>query len=907
MSYEPPNGYKVGLTFVNGYVVPAGYKVGLEFSPSDGPVGDTQYLFPSAFDSSAVGSHEARQLQLFVNPVGWQSGRVADPRIWNLNQVVKHGGSDYLAMNSKHSIWLWDRYVKLDSRGINSQAFGTAWASHYLRYVTAAGAGDLLKTGKPWLVEDPRYLRPVSIAPIAITDKHTVGGSRWIYPQGTEMTEWGTRIIPEGKTVYGIGFDSLAAGQADLRNHLSYVAPQGFKSHPDESLRFGVHHLFNLRQIVQQDYDPNDGLNPQPFGQWTAIENRNKEPHAFGWQSHRFGYQFIWNKAVQVIPSGIKPPENDPFYKAGSVSHKNRPIEAGDIDSLVMSGWTAVTNIADLLHPSGFDSLVTERSYHTIENRSRQYSDVGNFDSMSMGTPFVAPAVRGIDFESRYSIEPPQIELPTVELYTRYVQEVSAGEGRYGLGIPSLSIHWQILQPKWAFNAPDFIGQPALRNLTPELYTGGANHEEFGEPFVRTQWREILPVGDQMQSIGRATVRDRTHKPLMTGIPAPVMSPGPVVTRIGGLPDIQRVLPPTIHSSSWLAQQVGKPMVGAQEIYPVGRNMLAFGSETTVVANSIRIEGGIWPLPFGDDHLVTLKNRELDLAKNGIEPVTAVGAPSISPHTIYAVVEAPQQAKINHPSGSLHYVDHDPTTGRLLKGVGTPSVTNYHRFVKGIGIAAIDGTTQGVTKHKIFNQKNWIELKGIKPPPMGIPVIPGKRIVKQLDSKLFTEFGKATVAPPPYTGPQTIKPSGVLSLVIPTTSIIEYRDRERAIDGWDSMGMGKSKPGDTPYMWQGLRVGPLVPVVAGDIDSAAYGEPWISFKVRQVSVEGYDAFRMEYDLHNFNARMRVWRREDYPSSQLITAGKIAPSGVGVPAIGNRVHYILPDGNSDQHRKGVFNA
>ena len=907
MPYQPPSGYKVALTFVNGYEVPAGYKVGLEFSPSDGPVGDTQYLFPSPFDSSVVGDHKARHLQFFINPLSWQSGRVAEPRIWNLNPVVKHGGSDYLAVSTKSSVWLWDRYVKLDARGINSQAFGVAWASHYLRYITAAGAGDLLNTGKPWVVEDPRYLSPLSIAPIAITDKHTIGGSRWIYPQGTEMTEWGSRIIPEGKTIYGIGLNSMAAGLASLRNHLSYVSPQGFKSHPDESLRFGVQRLWNLRQVVQQDFDSNDGLNPPPFGKWTEIENRNKEPRAFGWQSHRFGYQFIWNKAVQVIPAGIKPPENDPFYKAGSVSHKNRPIQAGDINSLVISGWAAVTNIADLLHPGGFDTLVTERSYHTIENRSRKYSNVGNFDSMSMGTPFVAPAVRAIDFESRYSIEPPRIELPTVELYTRYVEEVTAGEGRYGLGIPSLSIHWQILRPKWAFNAPDFIGQPSLKNLTPELHTGGANHEEFGIPFVRTQWREILPVGDQMQSIGRATIRDRTYKPLMIGIPAPVLSPGPVVTRIGGLPDIQRVLPPTIHSSSWLAQQVGIPIAGAQELYPVGRNMLAFGADTTVVANSIRIEGGIWPLPFGDDHLVTLKNRELNISKNGIEPITAVGAPSISPHTIYAVVEAPEQAKLNHQHGNLHYVDHDPSTGRLLKGVGTPSVTNYHRFIRGIGIAAIDGTIQGVTKHRVFNQKNWIEIKGIKPPPMGIAVIPGKRIIRQLDSKLFTEFGRAVVAPPPYTGPQTVKPLGVLSMAIPTTSIVEYRDRERSLSGWDSMSMGRSKPGDTPYMWQGLRVGPLVPVIAGGIDLAAYGEPWISFKVREVAVEGYDAFRMEYDLHNFNARMRVWRREDYPSSQLITAGKIAPSGVGVPSIGNRVHYILPDGNSDQHRKGVFNA
>src|SRR5690554_3969090 len=82
MPYQPPSGYKVALTFVNGYEVPAGYKVGLEFSPSDGSVGDTQYISPEGVSAALYGETYIWRTE-FVSVVG-----LAAPAISNQHKAA---------------------------------------------------------------------------------------------------------------------------------------------------------------------------------------------------------------------------------------------------------------------------------------------------------------------------------------------------------------------------------------------------------------------------------------------------------------------------------------------------------------------------------------------------------------------------------------------------------------------------------------------------------------------------------------------------------------------------------------------------------------------------------------------------------------------------------------------------
>lgn len=936
MPDDKPKGYAAGIAFSELKTRPHGFAVGIEFSTGTPDPGEQRVIYPQGIPrTGGAGEHNVKLFHSFANPVSWDSLELGDSLIWNSTQIAKpagfeslatsantaiinrnryiqHGGSDYFQAGTKHDVWLWERHIKLEGRGIHAQAFGTQWASHYLRYVTANRPADLLGMGMPWAVEDPRYLNPKPIEPINITDRHVVGGLRFIEPVGTEMTEWGTRIIPESTTLYHHGLSMQAFGDTQIKNHLSYVQPEGFSTQPDEALRFGYQYIWNLKQIIRQDYDPNDGLNPGPFGQWTAITNRNREPQVYGWQSSRFGYQFIWNKAAPIKPSGVPAPAYEPFYKAGSVTHKNRPVVAHGINSLAMSGWGVVTNAADPLKPFGHDSLQAGRD-HTIENRSRLYRNVGGMDTMAAGTPFIADAIREITFEQRYSIEPPRIDLPVVDLYTRYVEDATAGEGKYGVGMPALSIHWRIITPRWSFHPPAFIGEPSLHNVTPEVRQRGHNSEQYGDAFIRTQWRDVLGVGTSMQLFGRATIKDRRHWASFVGaIAPPQMLPGPKVTRIGGLPDVQHILPPTIHSNAWLAAQVPEPIAGAQELYPEGFAATKFG-ENQVDYYGISVAYGIYDSdPFGK-HNLTLSRRYVSVnEEHAIAPPYIESRElnnRVSPFTIYAVMDSSQQAKENHPQPpgrSLHYVDYSPTFNTLLKGVGNHRITHFHQYIRPSGFAFGAGSNYGIGRPGIENRRAYIKPNGFRMLFVGTPITNGDQNIIQFSEGDVSAYGLPTLSRPPYTGPQYVTGRGFNSASFGATRI-ERLHRELDMAGFNSMALGSSRPNDKPYTWQSLHVGEPMPTIPAGYDAQQHGETTISFYVREVLPDGIYSFASEYDPSNFNGRMKVYRRPDPVQIDLIAPVGLDALTFGVPDLRNKAHYILPDGNSEQYRKGAPNA
>lgn len=817
---------------------------------------------------------------------GWGSSNVGiGAQVWNRNQIVKHGGSDYLAAG-RPALELWTRYLK--PTGLHSLAVGNASVTYGVRRITAAGGIDSLRAGAPWVSRSPRDLSPAGFASLVMLENHTVGGLRYIFPVGTEMTQWGERIIPVSQTIGPLGFAG-EVGQPAVQNLHQYVSPQGFTTHAQEVLRFGWAHAWNLRQYIVQVYDPNDGLSPPGFGQWMGIENRNKEPVPVGWMSERHGYTSIFNKATAVLPAGVAPPADPPYQKAGAVTHKNRPLKLPGIDSQGFSGWHVVSNNADLLRPAGADTMALGTP--GLENRSRQYKDIGNMDMMAMGKPMVALAVRGIDFEQRYSIEPPSIPLPEVKLHTRYVEYVSAGD-RLGAGVPSLSIHWTIIEPKWAFHPPAWIGEPALRNVTPELRTGGANHEEFGAALVRTQWRRVETQGADTAQFGAARTRDRRSWVFASGLIPPVMQPGPVVTKMGGLPDPQQVV-----VGGMAPPAVPAPTLNIQSAKPAGLDVLRFGA-AEVRANSIRVEPGIFGHYFGQT-VVGLKRRVLDVDKGGI-PGHEMGTYRVSPHTIYATVEAPQQAIENHERRLLHYVDHDVVNNRPLTGLGAPTITHKARRVAASGVRPPDLQSP----HAIMNRRVVMYPTGMQMLRMGSVVTNGPQTIVQDNGVDGLAVGTAKVAKAPYTGPQQVAPQGVPAPAIAGSSI-DFRNRALRMAGWHSMAMGASKPGDTPYQWQGLRVGPLVPTVPHGFDAQQFGAAWVSLRVRDVPLQGFDALEAGYDPQNFHRRMRVANA----TTPKPAAQGLAPIGVEPPAVPGHStrmgrHYIRPDGNAEQYRKGA---
>lgn len=906
MIYEPLPGYRVGLDFRQAYTVPPGYRVGLEFVRDADPPGDTQYVFPLAWLSSGFGDARVRlavqhvlpfaveaptftgpALDLrtrYVGAVGWGSSNVGvASAIENRNKELLHGGWDALSMGAAHDVYLYTRYLM--PVGAAVAEYGTARTEHGVRRLNQVGA-DALALGMPWVSRSPRELAPAGIAAPEVMESHVVGGLRFIEPVGTEMTQWGTRIIPEQQVVLPQGF-SGEVGQPAIRNWHTFTRPEGFQTAVQEQLRWGVARVWNLRQIVQQHYDPNDGLNPPPFGQWTAIENRNRAPVAVGWISDRFGYTQIDNKAVAVLPAGIAPPEHPEHYKAGSVTHLNRPVSPDGFDASAIPGWAAVYNKADPVRATGWPSQSLGQPQ--IANRSRLYERIGGMDLAAVGTPMLAPRVRRLQVEERHTIEPPTIPLPYVGLYTRYVGGVSVGDVS-GAGAPELGIHWRIITPRWTHR--DMVGEPALRNVTPELRTYGAASDEFGNASVRLQWRQVLGLGESTDQFGQARVADRRNWAFIAGLP-PQQIPRPVVTKRGGLPEAQNIIVQGIDAPPG---QVPAPTLNLLFAYPTGWDGMRVASPT-VVANSIRVEPGYWDHLIGEPTL-TFKNRTLTGA-GGIDAVAVVGRPRLSPHTIYAVMEAPDQAQANHPGPRLHYVDHSPDSNSPLKGPGVPRVSMWIGQVWAWGIDA-----PWMPAPSLINRRKYVAPVGFNSLRGGVPDVPGPRGIEQFAAQDAQAFGEASVARPPYTGPQYLGPAGVEPPVGDGTRV-EMFHRQLVLAGWQSLALGASWPDDTPYMWQTLHVGPPMPVLPAGFEADLHGTPWVSHRVREVRAEGLDAFACEYDYTAFHLRMRVWGPAPARPRQALVAAGFAAGAVGTPGVRSGVHYIRPDGNSDQHRKGAF--
>lgn len=72
---------------------------------------------------------------------------------------------------------------------------------------------------------------------------------------------------------------------------------------------------------------------------------------------------------------------------------------------------------------------------------------------------------------------------------------------------------------------------------------------------------------------------------------------------------------------------------------------------------------------------------------------------------------------------------------------------------------------------------------------------------------------------------------------------------------------------------------------------------------------GFNAFRSQYDLEFFRERMTVKNADkQLPITVTVSAvGIESLSNVGYQEIKLGQHYIRPDGNSDQFRKGGYHA
>lgn len=791
----------------------------------------------------------------YVTPVSWQSSR------FSLAATLTHGVREVIG------------------RGFIQQGYGNAWVSRGIRLV-----------------------QPSSIYK-EYPSSHFVGRHQQISPLGFIATKFGTRIIPDAQALYPLGFAGVF-GIANIDLSIRHLKPKGYSTAgSQEALRWGWHTVYNKTQYIFQEFDGNNGLVPPKWSDWTAVENRNKTIGAIGTLMQRFGYATIATNARLLEPLGLVATK----FSKPLIAYSIRRLPLQGIEAPAMSDWFVIHNAARVIKPKG--EVQTTFGDADVFNNRRYYRSVGRIESFESGTPMIAYRIRNLEIEKRYSIAPPIIRLPTIDLHTRYIGFQGYETAKYGLA--SLSIHFRIITPRW--DHKEKLGYPALKNVTPELLTRGHDSQEYGDTNIRTQWRNVDAQGDNTALIGLHKISDTKQYISVRGFIDSLASQKHTVTQGESAPySLQYIyLNDENNSNSNEGKGIRSPGMGVPAfnqnvIYPRSSGASSRFGTQFIWGNNLVIESGIAIDNVSNELSVRNKNNIISLTGRGIENKIELGKPRLSPHTIYAVKEAPAQAKQNHPTPKLHYVGE----------------TDQHAAGEVFGKAFIESTIRSIKPYWLQPSSNNsigrpsldLHLKVVRPNGFrlgrfGVPSIPFTRQDIVVRAGIYASaFGSTSVKRPPYIGPQYIDMQSIYNTVFGSTYADNYV-RTLSAKGVDSLAIGMSKQNDSPFMWQGLRVGEYIPLVIGAGETSRYGDTIIGLRVREIAAEGFNAFISEYTLSAFDQRMNVSNADKkLPATIIIKPNAIKPMSVaGNQDIKLGQHFIRPDGNSDQFRKGGHHA
>lgn len=929
--YDPPPGYKVSLSFgAAGYAPPIGNAVPLEFIRDADGGSETQYLFPPGTlseeppapvvwrkrqdmrawgaDAALLGVPVVRNLYDRIAPAGLQALTVGAVQVVLKDQgivprafdAVVFGASDIANWNKDvrvggilppvvpgATIWLRTRYV--GGKGVDTSGFGTQRISHEIQRLGIPGI-TAPSLGAPWLSYRVRRLEPAGHFYDGV-GRPQFGHARTLLPAGWDSAAFGERIIPEIQGLYPSGF-AEQWGAAKANNWLSFVGPLGFQTTVQEQYRFGSGTAWLQTQQIIQDYDPQSGLSPPSFGGWQSVENRNRVIGAIGVVPPKFGTTYLENNARLLAPWAIAAPFAEEVDKRHLVAHSTRALPLLGIEPPPMSQWAALHNAAVQVLPKG--AQASAWGLATVANNRRTLSRIGDIESPPLGTAFIAQAIRTISLHEFYAIAPPDVPLPVAKLYTRYIEP--QGGDFLRLGGADLSIHRNIIAPKWA--ARDYFGVADLKNRTPELHTFGADANVYGSTAVRLQWRPLHAYGADAALFGGAIIGDRTQRISVAGMD---------VARIGDKLEVRRLGAPPYSEQNIVVDKIfsneggiGHPVINQNVLRLTGIASQKFGV-ASVRFMGARVDAGIRQDSYGTPS-VELWVRTLGVAEWRSDQVPQPSKPRLSPYTIYAVREAPDQAKDNHDPAILHYVGE---TNEYPPG---------ERFGKA-GISLFSRTLQqrnpfdlaGYGTPRLMLGQQFLGVKGIQAYRMGWALVgAGEQWVRQYGGIDAMDLGRPSIGYGPPRGPLVVTPVGVEPEKISDTHWASAKVRELAPKGLEAGAMGRSVGNDNPYQWQSLNVGERRPTVPDGWVAQVFGQAWISLRIRGVEAQGFDAFVCEHDPKYFRERLRVvngWSPQ-IPQQPLAPHGLEALSS-GVPNIRPAVQHIRPDGNSEQYRKGAF--
>lgn len=862
----------------------------------DASLVDNKRVNPPSVTPNVIGSHDVSHFIREVVPSPLISLRVGvGVEVENLSKgILGITIGSQLRMepadtaNDRMTVTNRTRYVSAGSSAPRN-GYGVPRVEHDARYLHGAGAVMATGYGGHWASHSPRSVIAGGIWPPEPIHNHIVGFQREVEPRGWDSQAFGTRIKPDPQSAYPAGFSGAPGSPAvwnwDTHIRLAHQAPH---------TQFGAWEVWNLRQIIVPFFEENkeywSTVSPK-----NAIVNRNRVLGAVGTRMDKFGYTDIRLGARVLHPSGLDTFDTAKWYEPMTMAaYRIRAVLFSGWDSFTTSRYHGAINAARSLRPGGWGAMAL--GGHKVWKPDRTFYQISAGDQQGIGRAFIADAVREITLERHHAIPLPYQSTPQVALWSRYVSV--GGMESLKISTPGVREQRNILKTTWGYDPIHWHGYPTIRNLTPELRSWPFDASQFGQQMIRTQWRTLEAEGSRMDQHGKSTIRDRRTWTTPTGIAPIVVMPGPQVFTFGGAPKKQFIeVPNWWMSEIQRAQQVPKPSLNWRTLEPEGFDSSQVGSQHDVWAGGIEVGAGIYELTVGEPD-VSLSIRTLAPKSIAVEPeYTRHDKPRLTPHTIYSVVEAPQQAKTNHPVANLHYVNSFSTPGN-------PKIDlRNRRIVIGDIYGGIGAPALG--QPDIYLRVRRVLPSSLKPMRMGVLVVgPSDQEVEQYGGASGAAVGAPTIVRPPYTGPRTITAHGSDFSSFAKTSRVSNWIQERPLQGFDALKFGESKEPDTQYMWQTLHVGPPEHPPMQGFDSMKIGGGWISHWVREVQPEGADAFLCEYDPLKFKERMRVWRIEEEPEAIRVSVPGIDVSDRGMPDVRPTVHRILPDGNAEQYRKGA---
>ena len=863
-------------------------------------------------------------------PLPIQSPVFPEPNVWFRVRSAQMDGFDTQKV-TEPTVWFRWRKVEHETHGADTLKTGVPAVASSLRSIATLGKGFMV-LGTPWVSHGLRFvdLDAKGIEYPGMSN-HQVGYTLEIAPFGFEATGWLRTIRPEQQDIYPKAIVAQY-GDARVEHYKRYLEPGGITTYPEPHMHWGFTTVWNLRQIVTVEHeDENTGLHPpQGWSAWTLIENRNKTIGTLGENAARFGYTQVDLKARAVLPQSIAAPALPEWQKTGMVSYRVRHLPLEGLESPYMSGWSVVWNKADPLYPPG--AVATLFGTASLVNTRRFLKALGT-ETREHGFPMVAYRIREIGFDPRYTIASPRIELPTVFNSDSYIEPPGLDEPQASV-LHILESKFNRITPRWT-QQYDLFGSPILRNLTPELGTRGRAADEWGDALVRLQWRPVEPEGRSTQLFGLTKIADRKQRIEVPGRNLMVVSDKVTVRRTGTDPVVTQFIDLRMFSQD----EPGAAQVELASGYGIATPLIqvpppdllkgyvfhnaSYGGGTPeyfgdaiVTANTIRVEPGYWDFQISEP-FVSLKNRVVDaltigqLVKDATLPsaLGSWGMPRVSPHTIYAVLEAPAQADRNHPRapGNLTPVNAGVKFGFVR-------VSQYLGRINTEGIGPVGnfgspGSTWGAGSPTLTSMRRFVEVFGFSAMRIGWPVIPGTQTIEVEDGPDSggVSAGHAVSRPPP---PPQASPSGFSSAAI-GRPVVDFYHRALKVGGWASQGMGSSShvPGDNvpsgTNMPNKLHVGPPNLHQQIGFEAGSYGDAWVSHWVREVITVGHDSFVSTYDLEHFEQRMRVKNVDDgLPPRRMVLPAGHDSCHVSAPSTRMGRHYIRPDGNAEQYRKGA---